>query len=82
MRDYEEKWVDWEDQILEDTFPLVGFVRMILHSWKGTSRRLPLSRVDDVLVSFLDCLKPKIPHGISLLGNAYLFDSIKFYCTL
>ncbi|KAK7351644.1 hypothetical protein VNO77_11239 [Canavalia gladiata] len=27
-----EKWVDWEDQILEDTVPLVGFVRMILHS--------------------------------------------------
>ncbi|CAL5204677.1 unnamed protein product [Lathyrus oleraceus] len=28
----EEKWVDWEDQILEDTVPLVRFVRMILHS--------------------------------------------------
>lgn len=27
-----ERWVDWEDQILEDTVPLVGFVRMILHS--------------------------------------------------
>ncbi|KAL0352006.1 UNVERIFIED_CONTAM: protein DCL, chloroplastic [Sesamum calycinum] len=25
-------WVDWEDQILGDTVPLVGFVRMILHS--------------------------------------------------
>lgn len=39
-RDYEdgggdeEKWVDWEDRILEDTVPLVGFVRMILHSGK------------------------------------------------
>lgn len=30
----EEKWVDWEDRILEDTVPLVGFVRMILHSGK------------------------------------------------
>lgn len=30
----EEVWVDWEDQILEDTVPLVGFVRMILHSGK------------------------------------------------
>lgn len=30
----EEKWVDWEDQILEETAPLVGFVRMILHSNK------------------------------------------------
>ena len=28
------EWVDWEDQILEDTVPLVGFVRMILHSGK------------------------------------------------
>lgn len=30
--DEEEEWVDWEDKILEDTVPLVGFVRMILHS--------------------------------------------------
>lgn len=28
----DDRWVDWEDQILEDTVPLVGFVRMILHS--------------------------------------------------
>lgn len=26
------RWVDWENQILEETVPLVGFVRMILHS--------------------------------------------------
>ncbi|XP_028772538.1 protein DCL, chloroplastic-like isoform X2 [Neltuma alba] len=32
-----ERWVDWEDQILEDTVPLVGFVRMILHSGKYES---------------------------------------------
>ncbi|KAL6954951.1 hypothetical protein U1Q18_005640 [Sarracenia purpurea var. burkii] len=32
-----EGWVDWEDQILEDTVPLVGFVRMILHSGKYES---------------------------------------------
>ncbi|KAL6216595.1 hypothetical protein ACLB2K_009816 [Fragaria x ananassa] len=31
------KWVDWEDKILEDTVPLVGFVRMILHSGKYES---------------------------------------------
>ncbi|KAL2346409.1 hypothetical protein Fmac_000409 [Flemingia macrophylla] len=30
--DDDDKWVDWEDQILEDTVPLVGFVRMLLHS--------------------------------------------------
>ncbi|XP_073024073.1 LOW QUALITY PROTEIN: protein DCL, chloroplastic-like [Primulina eburnea] len=32
-----DAWVDWEDQILEDTVPLVGFVRMILHSGKYES---------------------------------------------
>ena len=26
--------IDWEDRILEDTVPLVGFVRMIIHSGK------------------------------------------------
>ena len=26
--------MDWEDQILQDTVPLVSFVRMILHSGK------------------------------------------------
>ncbi|EEF52397.1 protein DCL, chloroplastic [Ricinus communis] len=30
----DDELVDWEDQILEDTVPLVGFVRMILHSGK------------------------------------------------
>lgn len=33
-RGEEEEWVDWEDQILGDTVPLVGFVRMIIHSGK------------------------------------------------
>ncbi|KAL5557008.1 hypothetical protein UlMin_039244 [Ulmus minor] len=28
------RWVNWEDQILEETVPLVGFVRMVLHSGK------------------------------------------------
>lgn len=28
------EWIDWEDRILQDTVPLVGFVRMILHSGK------------------------------------------------
>ncbi|GAB4852173.1 hypothetical protein Ancab_016363 [Ancistrocladus abbreviatus] len=32
-----ERWIDWEDQILQDTVPLVGFVRMILHSGKYES---------------------------------------------
>ncbi|KAL4283667.1 hypothetical protein GQ457_16G014670 [Hibiscus cannabinus] len=29
--------IDWEDRILEDTVPLVGFVRMIIHSGKYAS---------------------------------------------
>ncbi|KAI4336981.1 hypothetical protein L6164_015446 [Bauhinia variegata] len=33
----DEKWFDWEDQILGDTVPLVSFVRMILHSGKYDS---------------------------------------------
>ncbi|KAK1433486.1 hypothetical protein QVD17_10396 [Tagetes erecta] len=36
-RKEEDGWIDWEDQILEDTVPLVGFVRMILHSGKYAS---------------------------------------------
>lgn len=28
------EWTAWEDRILEDTVPLVGFVRMIIHSGK------------------------------------------------
>lgn len=35
--DDDDKYVDWEDQILEDTVPLVGFVRMILHSGQYVS---------------------------------------------
>ncbi|KAF4380799.1 hypothetical protein CsatB_024334 [Cannabis sativa] len=29
-----DQWVDWEDRILEETVPLVGFVRTIIHSGK------------------------------------------------
>ncbi|KAK0576258.1 hypothetical protein LWI29_014579 [Acer saccharum] len=33
----EEAWIDWEDKILEETVPLVGFVRMLLHSGRYES---------------------------------------------
>lgn len=33
-RPKDEELVDWEDLILQDTVPLVSFVRMILHSGK------------------------------------------------
>lgn len=29
-----DRWEDWEDRILEETVPLVGFVRTIIHSGK------------------------------------------------
>lgn len=29
-----DQWVNWEDRILEETVPLVGFVRTIIHSGK------------------------------------------------
>lgn len=41
LREEEEssdEFVDWEDKILEVTVPLVGFVRMILHSGKYANR--------------------------------------------
>ncbi|XP_042374014.1 protein DCL, chloroplastic-like isoform X1 [Zingiber officinale] len=39
----DEDWLDWEDVILEDTVPLVSFVRMILHSgkYKSGDRLIP-----------------------------------------
>ncbi|GMN30114.1 hypothetical protein TIFTF001_002695 [Ficus carica] len=30
----DDEWADWEDRILEETVPLVGFVRTLLHSGK------------------------------------------------
>ncbi|CAA0836014.1 Protein of unknown function (DUF3223 [Striga hermonthica] len=32
-----DMWVDWDDQILQDTVPLVAFVRTVLHSGKYES---------------------------------------------
>jgi len=43
----EREWVDWEDLILEDTVPLVGFVRMILHSGKYATSPLHAFCSDD-----------------------------------
>ncbi|RLM80854.1 uncharacterized protein C2845_PM12G28060 [Panicum miliaceum] len=43
----EREWVDWEDLILEDTVPLVGFVRMILHSGKYATSPLRAFCFDD-----------------------------------
>lgn len=52
----EREWVDWEDLILEDTVPLVGFVRMILHSGKYATF------LSSCLLFCL--LAPEIHHGL------------------
>ncbi|XP_052202752.1 protein DCL, chloroplastic-like [Diospyros lotus] len=74
-------WVDWEDQILEDTVPLVGFVRMILHSGKYESgdRLLPEHEktiLERLLPYHPECEK-KIGCGVDYIKVGYHpnFDS-------
>lgn len=71
----EEEWVDWEDQILEDTVPLVGYVRMIIHSGKyENGDRLSLEHEKFVLEKLLayhpECEK-KIGCGIDYITVGY-----------
>ncbi|XP_059633849.1 protein DCL, chloroplastic [Cornus florida] len=71
----EEGWVDWEDQILEDTVPLVGFVRMILHSGKyGSGDRLSPEHEKTILEKLLpyhpECEK-KIGCGVDYITVGY-----------
>lgn len=70
-----EGWVDWEDQILEDTVPLVGFVRMILHSGKyAIGDRLSPDHQRTILQRLLpyhpECDK-KIGPGVDYITVAY-----------
>ncbi|XP_070682821.1 protein DCL, chloroplastic [Malus domestica] len=69
------KWVDWEDKILEDTVPLVGFVRMILHSGKYESgdRLSPEHQktVLERLLPFHPEAKKKIGSGIDYITVGY-----------
>lgn len=71
----EEKWVDWEDRILEDTVPLVGFVRMILHSGKYQSGdRLSAEHEKTVLERLLPFhpeFEKKIGCGIDYITIGY-----------
>uniref|UniRef100_A0A5B7B7G3 Protein DCL n=1 Tax=Davidia involucrata TaxID=16924 RepID=A0A5B7B7G3_DAVIN len=74
-RTEEEGWVDWEDQILEDTVPLVGFVRMILHSGKYESGgRLSPEHEKTILERLLpyhpEC-KKKIGCGVDYITIGY-----------
>ncbi|PKA56099.1 Protein DCL, chloroplastic [Apostasia shenzhenica] len=50
----EGEWVDWENQILEETVPLVGLVRMILHSGKyAVGDRLSVKHEEAILEKLL-----------------------------
>ncbi|KAF8405018.1 hypothetical protein HHK36_009914 [Tetracentron sinense] len=71
----EEDWVDWEDQILEDTVPLVGFVRMILHSGKyGSHEKLSPEhekRILERLLPYHPEYEKKIGCGIDHITIGY-----------
>ncbi|KAK1395795.1 protein DCL-like [Heracleum sosnowskyi] len=71
----EEEYVDWEDRILEDTVPLVGFVRMVLHSGKYESGdRLSPEHEKTILERLLpyhpECEK-KIGSGVDYITIGY-----------
>ncbi|OMO74760.1 hypothetical protein COLO4_26519 [Corchorus olitorius] len=69
------EWKDWEDRILEDTVPLVGFVRMIIHSGRYQSGdRLSPEHESTILERLLpyhpECDK-KIGCGIDYITVGY-----------
>ncbi|EPS63154.1 hypothetical protein M569_11634, partial [Genlisea aurea] len=61
-----DTWIDWEDRILEETVPLVGFVRMILHSGRYEIGDR-LSSVHQGMI--LNKLLPYHPHYESKIGS-------------
>ncbi|KAK7310852.1 hypothetical protein RJT34_08613 [Clitoria ternatea] len=80
----DEKWVDWEDQILEDTVPLVGFVRMILHSGQYESgERLSPEHEKTILEKLLPFhpeSEKKIGCGIDYITVGYHPDFERSRC--
>ncbi|CAK9317152.1 unnamed protein product [Citrullus colocynthis] len=72
----EEEWVDWEDKILEDTVPLVGFVRMVLHSGKyGSGDRLSPEHEKTIL----DRLLPYHPESEKKIGCGIDYITIGYH---
>ncbi|KAE8665213.1 Protein DCL [Hibiscus syriacus] len=69
------EWTDWEDRILEDTVPLVGFVRMILHSGKyGSGDRLSTEHqrtILEMLLPYHPEAEKKIGCGIDYITVGY-----------
>ncbi|KAL5558843.1 hypothetical protein UlMin_035054 [Ulmus minor] len=80
----EDNGVDWEDKILEDTVPLVGFVRMILHSDKYTSgSRLSPEHERTILERLLPFhpeFEKKIGCGIDFITVGYHPDFERSRC--
>lgn len=82
--DDDDKWVDWEDQILEDTVPLVGFVRMILHSGQyDNGDRLSAEHektIIEKLLPFHPEFEKKIGSGVDYITIGYHPDFERSRC--
>ncbi|KAL3603825.1 hypothetical protein D5086_004684 [Populus alba] len=82
----EEGFVDWEDRILEDTVPLVGFVRMILHSDKYESGDRLSQEHERTIVDRLLAHHPdfdnKIGCGIDYITPHLIANSVGFVFVL
>ncbi|XP_031267264.1 protein DCL homolog, chloroplastic-like [Pistacia vera] len=80
----EKEWVDWEDKILQDTVPLVSFVRMILHSGKyeSGSRLSPEHErtILDKLLPYHPEFQKKIGSGIDYITIGYHPDFEGSHC--
>ncbi|KAL3514527.1 hypothetical protein ACH5RR_027244 [Cinchona calisaya] len=79
-----EAWVDWEDQISQDTVPLVNLIRMILHSGKYESGdRLSSEHERTILERVLpyhpECEK-KIGSGVDYVTIGYHPDFDRSRC--
>ncbi|XP_022982282.1 protein DCL homolog, chloroplastic-like [Cucurbita maxima] len=74
--DEEEDWVDWENIILEDTVPLVTFVRMVLHSGKyEIGDRLSPEHEKTILERLL----PYHPHYEKKVGCGIDYITIRYH---
>ncbi|ESQ30924.1 hypothetical protein EUTSA_v10011763mg [Eutrema salsugineum] len=79
-----DEFVDWEDKILEVTVPLVGFVRMILHSGKYANRdRLSPEHertIIEMLLPYHPEVEKKIGCGIDyiMVGHHPEFESSRY----
>ncbi|XVF36283.1 hypothetical protein REPUB_Repub19eG0044800 [Reevesia pubescens] len=79
-----DEGIDWEDRILEDTVPLVGFVRMIIHSGKyGSGDRLSPEHERTILERLLPYhpeFEKKIGCGIDYITVGYHPDFVGSRC--